>query len=159
MRLAPHICIAVALWFTACSGTKHSASDMSVPIADGVGTLVVEIEGLRNVEGRIALSVFRSAAGFPDDSGAVFRSATQELTGDAPPVFRFDGLQYGHYAISILHDENQNGALDTNFLGVPTEGFGFSNDPRIGFGAPSFESCRFSFDGTEVTLSISMKYF
>lgn len=159
MRLAPHIGIAVGLFITACSGTKQPASEMLEPITDGAGTLVVEIEGLRNIEGSISLSLFRSAQGFPDDTAAVFRSATQQLTGDATPVFRFGDLQYGHYAISILHDENENGELDTNLLGVPSEGFGFSNNPRIGFGAPSFESCRFRFEGLEITLSISMKYF
>jgi uncharacterized protein (DUF2141 family) len=159
MRLAPHIGIAAALFFMACTGAQHSTRDALEPIPDGVGTLVVEIEGLRNVEGGIALSVYRSAEGFPDDTSTVFRSAQRELTGGATPVFRFDDLQFGHYAISILHDENGNGELDTSLLGVPSEGFGFSNNPRIGFGAPSFESCRFRFDGPEITISISMKYF
>ncbi len=159
MRRAPHIGLAVAMFVTACSGTQHSARDTLEPIAEGVGTLVVQIEGLRNMEGSIALSVFRSAAGFPDDTGTVFRSATQELTGEATPVFHFDTLHYGHYAISILHDENGNGTMDTGFLGVPSEGFGFSNNPRIGFGAPSFESCRFRFDGPEMTLRITLRYF
>ncbi|UCD25827.1 MAG: DUF2141 domain-containing protein, partial [Gemmatimonadota bacterium] len=48
---------------------------------------------------------------------------------------------------------------DTGLLGVPTEGFGFSNNPRIGFGAPSFESCRIRFDQPEVVLTIDMMHF
>ena len=67
-------------------------------------------------------------------------------------------LAPGKYAISIIHDENNNDKLDTNFIGIPKEGFGFSNNPRIMFGPPSFEKASFEINQAHVIL-IEMKYF
>ncbi len=62
------------------------------------------------------------------------------------------------YAISAIHDENGNRQLDRSLIGVPTEGFGFSHNPRILFGPPSFAKARF--DATrETTQTIRMRYF
>jgi uncharacterized protein (DUF2141 family) len=151
--------IFLAIALSACSSSQQVVPDLAEPVAAGSGSLIVEIEGLRNVEGAINLSLFRTSEGFPDDTASVFRSGTLALADNPNPVFRFEGLGYGNYAVTILHDENDNGSMDTGFLGVPTEGFGFSNNPRIGFGPPSFESCRFRFDSTEFRLRITIRYF
>lgn len=159
MRSVIRLSVFLVLALSACSTARQSASDLVEPAATGSGSLVVEIEGLRNTEGAIHLSLFRAAEGFPDDTASVFRSATLALVDNADPVLRFEALDYGTYALSILHDENGNGKMDTGILGVPLEGFGFSNNPRIGFGAPSFDSCSFGFGGPEVRLRVTMRYF
>jgi uncharacterized protein (DUF2141 family) len=56
----------------------------------------------------------------------------------------FDNVPAGDYAVGIIHDSNRNGKLDTNFFGVPREGFGFSNDAMGTLGPPSFDKARFS---------------
>ncbi len=53
------------------------------------------------------------------------------------------GIPEGEYAVKIIHDENSNGKLDTNFLGIPREGFGFSNNAKPGMGPPAFEKSKF----------------
>ena len=159
MISAKRLTITFALALGACSSAPRTTSDLVASIPEGSGSLTIEIDGLRNASGTINLSLFDTADGFPNDTAHVLRSASQELTDKTGPVFRFDGLDYGNYAVSILHDENGNGEMDTGFLGVPSEGFGFSNNPGIGFGAPSFESCRFRFAIPQLTLRVAIRYF
>ena len=59
----------------------------------------------------------------------------------------FADIPPGTYALAVIHDENSNGKLDTNWLGIPTEGYGFSNDAKALLGAPSFAAASFAYDG------------
>ncbi len=69
----------------------------------------------------------------------------------------FQDIPPGEYAISVIHDANKNGKLDTNFLGIPKEGFGFSNDAMGKFGPPSFEKVRIKWSG-QGTVTINLRY-
>ena len=60
--------------------------------------------------------------------------------------------------IAVVHDENMNGKLDTNRLGIPTEGYGFSNGARAVLGPPSFSAASFRHDGGTLNLSIRLRY-
>jgi uncharacterized protein (DUF2141 family) len=107
------------------------------------------------MNGLVHICLTRSADHFPDcagDPAAIKRSMPTNqavrFSIDMPP---------GAYALSVVHDENGNGRLDTR-LGIPREGFGFSNNPRIWFGPPSFESARFPFPPNGAALSVTMKY-
>jgi len=64
----------------------------------------------------------------------------------------------GTYASAVIHDENMGGKLGTNFLGVPTEGYGFSNGAKALMSAPSFEAASFSYDGQNLDLKIRLTY-
>jgi uncharacterized protein (DUF2141 family) len=116
----------------------------------------VILQGLRNTDGLIHVCLTRNPAHFPDCSGdpqAIRRTmptgrAGQFLINDVPP---------GLWALSVVHDENSNGRLDT-FLGIPREGFGFSHNPAIHFGAPSFEDVRFQLGEGRVNVVVRMKY-
>ncbi len=68
-------------------------------------------------------------------------------------------VPHGSYAASVLHDENKDGELETGMLGIPKEGVGFSNDPRIIKGTPSFEKTRFEFNEGNREVEIAVKYF
>jgi uncharacterized protein (DUF2141 family) len=63
----------------------------------------------------------------------------------------------GRWALSLVHDENANGRLDT-FLGIPREGFGFSRNPRIRFGAPGFDDVAFAVGAAPAAMTVEMKY-
>ncbi len=65
-----------------------------------------------------------------------------------------DSLKYGEYAVRVFHDENKNGKIDTNFLGIPTEDYGYSNDASGWFGPPSWEKAKFIFDKPEMIINI-----
>jgi uncharacterized protein (DUF2141 family) len=70
----------------------------------------------------------------------------------------FSGVAPGDYAVSVFHDENANGTLDRNFIGMPKEGVGASNDAAGKLGPPRFEDARFSYKGGQQTLTIHLKY-
>ena len=69
----------------------------------------------------------------------------------------FEDVPAGTYAIICFHDENDNGELDTNWLGVPTEKFGFSNNKMGMFGPPKYKDCLISLDKEQTTVWIEMK--
>ncbi|MEO8903074.1 MAG: DUF2141 domain-containing protein [Polyangiaceae bacterium] len=69
----------------------------------------------------------------------------------------FKGVPKGVYGISAFHDKNNNGKLDTNFIGLPTEDYCASRDARNTFGPPSFADAKFSYAGGVKRLSARMK--
>lgn len=118
--------------------------------------LSMDVRGLRSGKGNFLVCVTRQAAYFPDCRGdPEGRHFTVPVTSDAIALGQ---LAPGSYAIAIIHDENGNGKLDT-FAGIPREGVGFSRNPPIRFGAPSFKSAQFPMAGAAVRQGIKVKYF
>jgi uncharacterized protein (DUF2141 family) len=120
------------------------------------GALDVGIFGLRSMKGLVQVCVTTQPASFPDchkDPNA--RRLT--VPADQAAKLDFGDLPTGGYAVALIHDENGNGKLDT-FMGIPKEGFGFSRNPVIRFGAPSFSSAEFAVNSGETTQRIKMKY-
>jgi uncharacterized protein (DUF2141 family) len=76
---------------------------------------------------------------------------------DGAALCVFKGVPKGVYGISAFHDENSNGKLDTNFIGLPTEDYCASRDARGSFGPPSFSDAQFSYTGGAKRLSAQMK--
>ncbi len=66
-------------------------------------------------------------------------------------------MPYGRYSIKAFHDENNNSKLDTNFLGMPTERYGFSNNARGRFGPPSFAEAAVTLNSPQITIAIEVK--
>ena len=122
--------------------------------AQGVGEVELTIEGVRNGRGDLHLCLTRDSRHFPncrDDPAAIKRTvpaSTTRVTLSVAP---------GEYALSVLHDENRNRELDT-MLRIPREGFGFSRNPRIRFGAPRFRDVRISIPPGFTRLSVRMQY-
>jgi uncharacterized protein (DUF2141 family) len=103
----------------------------------------------------VHLCLTRSPDHFPDCTGdpdAIRRT----LPANQAARIGFD-IPPGAYALSAIHDENGNGRLDTS-LGIPREGFGFSNNPHIWFGPPSFAAARFLLPAGGAALNVTMKY-
>lgn len=123
--------------------------------------LTVTVTGLRSDTGRVLMCLFAEresiVAEFPDcDTGKPVRNDKLSISGGAATV-TYKGLTEGTYAIALIHDENMDNKLDTNFIGIPTEGIGVSNNPLL-LGAPSFSQARFQVAGN-ATLSVEAKYF
>ncbi|MBW6515150.1 MAG: DUF2141 domain-containing protein [Candidatus Cloacimonetes bacterium] len=113
-------------------------------------TLTIEISDLRNNDGQILFELSK------EDEERVFAVTGDILENSC--VIVIENLEPGMYAFRYFHDENMNEKLDTNWLGIPKEGFGFSNDPKMTFGPPSFEKTLFELNGSEV-LTSKPKYF
>jgi uncharacterized protein (DUF2141 family) len=117
----------------------------------------VEVSGLRNDKGQVLCSLFSSATDFPKRAErAAAHTQSDILHGHA--VCEFTGIAPGTYAISVFHDENSNGKLDTNFMGIPREGVGASNNAKGHFGPPKFDVAAFRFSGGRVDLKITINY-
>jgi len=101
--------------------------------------LEIEIVQLQNNKGKIMLQLF-------DEKQNIF---TQEMgtLSDKKCLFVINNLSPGKYAVRYFHDENLNGVMDTNMLGIPTEGYGFSNNVTGKFGPPPFEKWLFEIAG------------
>jgi uncharacterized protein (DUF2141 family) len=104
-------------------------------------TLDVSISGLRSTKGNVMICLTAKPKAFPDCSKDV---AAHKLVVSAVSAHRieFSDVTPGTYAISLIHDENGNGKLDTRLI-IPREGFGFSRNPTITFGPPSFSAASF----------------
>ena len=120
-------------------------------------TLTLVIHQLRNQKGKVCVALFENEAGFPQDDTQAIRNDCFAIT-ELPMSVDFE-VPYGSYAVSLLHDENQDGELNTNMIGIPQEGIGFSNDPRIIKGTPSFEKTCFEFSKENQVVEIGVKYF
>jgi len=118
----------------------------------------VKILDIRNSTGAVACALFESPEGFPTE---FLYSATNIMVikiRDTQARCDFEDIAPGTYALAIIHDENMNGKLDTDWLGIPTEGYGFSNDATAVLGAPSFSAASFPYDGRTLDLTISLNY-
>ena len=120
-------------------------------------TLIVDVLQLRNDEGRVAVAVFNTEEAFPDQERAL-RGKLSKISGKRARV-TFKGLKPGTYAVAVLHDENENDEMDFNFVGMPLEGYGFSNDASAMFGPPSFEDAAFRLRGGRAKARIKARYF
>ena len=115
-------------------------------------TLAVHIVGLRNATGNVRVKLMRDSN--PVDS-RVLQIDTKNLTADVV----FDKLPQGVYSVSLIHDENMNGKLDTNLFGMPVEGYGFSNNPKKRTGKPGFDETNFQLNQPDVAIEIKMIYW
>jgi uncharacterized protein (DUF2141 family) len=122
---------------------------------DARGSLTLVVLGLANNEGKVIIALFDSAEGFEKD-GAFVRSAFVEPENRGA-VWSFGDLPFGEYAVRLFHDENGNEKLDTNWMGIPKEPYGFSNDARGKFGPPGYEAAKFLFDSDGLTLQVKLE--
>ena len=122
---------------------------------DARGSLTLVVPGLASNEGKIIIALFDSAEGFEKD-GAFVRSAFVEPENRGA-VWTFGDLPFGEYAVRLFHDENGNEKLDTNWVGIPKERYGFSNDARGKFGPPGYEAAKFRFDSDGMTLQVKLE--
>ncbi len=129
------------------------------PNCQDCSTIKVVVTGFRNDKGEGFLALYSSSEGFPSDpSKALDKLKAPIQNGRAE--FEFRAVKPGAYAIVALHDENRNGKMDRNLLGMPKEGYGASNNPKMpAFGPPSFQSAAFKTTPGEMTLTIQLHYY
>lgn len=108
---------------------------------EGNFNLNVEIEGLPTTKGNVFIGLFNSSKDFPI-FGKQLKGVVVKIEGKKV-LYEFKNLAQGKYALAVYHDENKNGKLDKNVFGAPTEVYGFSNNAREIFSAPSFQDASF----------------
>jgi uncharacterized protein (DUF2141 family) len=120
------------------------------------GDVTIAVTGLRSGKGQVLACLTSRADAFPDcardpQARKLTVPATEPLQLDFGPV------PAGHYAVSLIHDENGNGKLDTRLF-IPREGFGFSRDAPVVMGPPKFDRAAFAVEGANIHLAIRMRY-
>ncbi|PZV15431.1 MAG: hypothetical protein DCF22_07095 [Leptolyngbya sp.] len=121
------------------------------------GNLTVEVDGLQNQNGLLCVRLFADSKGFPEGDGKSTKRECVKIT-EEPMRFSFKNLVAGSYAVAAFHDANGDRKLNRNAAGMPTEGYGFSNNPVIKTGPPKFGQTVFLVAGPNTGVKIQMKY-
>lgn len=116
--------------------------------------LEVVIKNIRDDKGVLIVGIFNSESTFIKKAWRGQKPKPQQGTVHVI----FEDIPAGEYAISVIHDNNENGKLDSNFMGIPKEGVGFSNDAVGTFGPPSYDKSRFNCP-MDQAVSVTMKYY
>jgi len=128
------------------------------PMCEGNGIPIrVTIEKVRSSKGTIKVELYSEKAGKEPKKGKkIARTRVKALQGETKLCL--NAPSEGDYAIAVYHDENDNKKLDRNFIGIPREGFGFSNNPPINLGMPKQKEMRFKVEDMTTNLRISVVY-
>jgi len=109
----------------------------------GQADLTVVVSGVRSNRGKVHFALYDSKETFTKKAVCGGTSSIAENRAE----WRVGELSAGEYAVAIYHDENEDGKFNMNFLGIPTEDYGFSNDARAGLGPPAWKKVVFQVEG------------
>lgn len=120
--------------------------------------LRVQLDGFRSDKGKAHCSLFNDSdpKAFPSDGSKTFKQGEAPSVKNASAEIDFSGLPAGKYALVCYHDENSSGKFEQNALGMPLEGYCFSNNVKPRFSAPKFGQCSFDYKGGDQAISITM---
>ena len=119
--------------------------------------VVVNITGLRNADGNCNACLFKDANAFPDNASQAVECKTATI-GNSRATITFEDVTPGTFAVSVFHDEDSDGELGTNFLGIPKEGYGASKNVLPKMSAPTFEENAFTVEQSDVELEVEIRY-
>ena len=123
--------------------------------SESTGNLIVDISGFSNSEGFVMVALHNSEESYQSgEKGAVAKTKTRVVDRQAQIVFA--NLPYGPYSVSFYHDENANGELDKNAMGIPTEAYGFSNNAKGFFGRPGYDEVVIQLDSTKKRITVKL---
>lgn len=142
-------------------GVPAMANEANEDAAGGAsatkGQLTIRFEGLRSNKVLMRACMTRNKAHFPkcEDDPAAFKGS---VAASNNAHILFSNVPPGDYALMVMHDENSNAKLDT-MLGIPREGVGFSRNPRLRFGAPTYDAVVFTVPAGESSTVVKLQYF
>jgi len=152
-----NVCKAASMIAALISVAAALGQPPAPPAGPAENVIHVEVSGFRNDNGQLLCALFSSAEAFPKKPEKAVARLTAKI-GEQRAICDFVGVAAGTYAISVVHDENSNGKLDTNFIGTPREGVGASNDAKGHMGPPKFAAASFRYEGGRLELKIHVKY-
>lgn len=120
-------------------------------------TIEVRINGLKNKKGVIQLAVFTSQKNFETEA-ACYNMTIPKVDAENGEMLVQLELKPGTYGIALLDDEDSNGKMKYNILGLPLEGFGFSNYRSTGFSKPKFSDFSFTNRNGHTVVRVNMRY-
>ncbi len=126
----------------------------STKVSDNTGSLILNITGFENDEGIAMIALSNSAEDY-NSRKKPYIGAMQKIE-NKKIKWVFENLPFGIYAIKVFHDENKDKELNTNFLGIPSEDYGFSNNASGSFGPASWEDAKFQFNENSMNINIEV---
>lgn len=129
--------------------TDYASSDLK-------GNLIVEVDKLKNQQGEVCYKLFTGSQGFPDSNESAIQRQCVKISNNSLTI-TLNNIRAGSYALSIYHDLNGDRKLNRNSLGMPSEGFGFSNNPVVRNAPPNYGDCLFLVAGN-TRIKINMDY-
>lgn len=145
----------IALFALLALGNLPGVAFAQSPSCPGIHVKVLNI---RNRNGTVDCALFDSPAGFPREFLHSAQNVMVIKIRNTAARCDFEAIPPGSYALAVIHDQNSNGKLDTNLVGMPTEGYGFSNDAKAPIGTPSFSAAAFPYNGHTLEMTISLHY-
>jgi uncharacterized protein (DUF2141 family) len=122
-------------------GIAFAGATTALADRSNAADLTVEVSNIRKADGNIMIAVYNKGDGFLSEEGMKVGMKLPANTSGVSHTFR--GLDAGTYAVSVFHDVDADGELDSNFLGIPQEPFGMSRDAQGRFGPPKFKDAAF----------------
>jgi len=119
------------------------------------GMLKINVHGFPDSEGYAMVAVFGAEQAYAEGSPKTAKAKVNVLDQKALAIF--NDLPYGIYAVSVYHDRNANGKMDKNFLGIPKESYGHSNNARGAMGPPPYDKVTFELGSPEKQITIKLK--
>ena len=118
--------------------------------------IIVTIDGVHSARGNVFIGLYASPAKFLQGNQSDAQKKVRASTG--PITVAFDNLPPGTYAVGAFHDENSNDHLDTNFLGLPVEGYALSNGVRAVMAKPTFTEAAFTVGNEDKPIALHIRY-
>ena len=128
---------------------------VSAQSSESIGKLIVDISGFPSSDGFAMVALHNSAESYKGgEDSAIAKTKTMVVSQKVQVVFT--NLSYGWYGVSLYHDENSNGEMDKNAMGIPKEAYGFSNNAKGFFGKPAYKKVKFELNSTEKQIVIKL---
>jgi uncharacterized protein (DUF2141 family) len=118
--------------------------------------IIITIDGLHSAQGNVFVGLYATPSKFLNGNQCDAMKRVRASTG--PITVTFDNLRPGTYAVGAYHDENGNDHLDTNFLGLPVEGYALSNGIRVALSKPTFQQAAFTLGAGDKPLALHIRY-
>jgi len=132
------------LLFIIISNSWNISAQITQASVISSGNMTVIVENLDNNVGFVVIALFNSKDAW-DGKAKALRGGKEAITNNTAS-FIFQNIPYGEYALRFFHDEDDDNEMDSNFLGIPSEDYGFSNKAKATFGIPDYEEAKFMFD-------------
>lgn len=124
---------------------------------EGSSTLTIKFDNIRNKDGKLYVFLYNYENQYPENPYKYFEIDKSKISSYGTYTYSISNLAIGKYAVSIVDDENVNDDLDM-FLGIPTEGYGFSNNVAPFFSMPDYEDLLFNINSTKKTINLTLQY-
>ncbi len=121
------------------------------------GDLTVTVSNFKNTGGMARIWLWNKADGFPTNEKKAVETKVVLIGGSSVTV-AFQGLAPGTYAVTAMHDEDGDGKMGKNLLGIPVEGYAVSSKVPHSMGVPKFEKSSFLVDQANRRMEIKMRY-